>query len=128
MNALLDTHTFLWWVMDNPRLSNTAREFISKSDNRLFFSAASGWELAIKLRLGKLKAPDPLEPFIHQEITLHSLQILPIEMRHALHTAALPAHHGDPFDRLLVAQSQLERFPIITADPQISRYDVKVIW
>lgn len=128
MNALLDTHTFLWWIDDAPQLSQRAREVISDGRNAIFLSAASGWEIAIKARLGKLKLPDEPERFIPGQLTANAFRSLPIQLSHALHVYTLPSHHRDPFDRILVAQSLLEGMPILTADPQITRYPIRVIW
>ena len=128
MKVLLDTHTFLWWITDSPRLSARAREVIRDSNNELFFSAASGWEIAIKAQLGRLQLPDNLEQFIVEQLSLNIILVLPIQLRHALHVYTLPQHHRDPFDRMLVAQSQVENLPILTTDPQIAQYDVETIW
>jgi PIN domain nuclease of toxin-antitoxin system len=128
MRALLDTHTFLWWITDDPRLSQRAREIISRGENKLFFSAASAWEMAIKAALGKLTFPGNLKSFVIEQLAVNGIDPLPVELAHALHASTLPALHRDPFDRLLIAQAQLENLPILTADPQIGRYDVEVIW
>ena len=128
MRALLDTQAFLWWITDDPQLSTRAREIISDGENELFLSVASGWEMAIKARLGKLDLPDNLESFIPEQMALNAIESLPVQMSHALHVYKLPDHHRDPFDRMLIAQSQLENLPILTVDPQIARYAVKVIW
>ncbi len=106
MRALLDTHAFLWWTTDDPRLSSRARRIIADGRNRLFFSAAGGWEIAIKAQLGRLRLPSDPERFIPEEMQRNAIESLPIQMRHALHVHTLPRHHRDPFDRLLVAQSQ----------------------
>jgi PIN domain nuclease of toxin-antitoxin system len=128
MKALLDTHTFLWWITDNPKLSSRVRKIISDGKNELFLSAASGWEIAIKAQLGRIKIPDKPELFISEQMVANAIQGLPIQISHALHVYNLPAYHRDPFDRMLVAQAQLEGLPILTDDPQISQYPVKVIW
>lgn len=128
MRALLDTHTFLWWITDDPQLSPRVREIISNGENELFLSSASGWEIAIKVRLGRLQLSDDLERFIPEQMALNAINGLPIQMSHALRVHGLPAHHRDPFDHLLIAQAQLENLPILTADPQIARYPVKTIW
>ena len=91
-------------------------------------SAASGWEIAIKAQLGKLQLPDNLERYIADQLPLNGFESLPIQLRHALHVYTLPNLHHDPFDRILVAQSQMEQLPILTLDPQIARYGVDVIW
>lgn len=128
MRALLDTHAFLWWITDDPRLSARVHKIIGEGDNELFLSAASGWEIAIKAQLGRLQLSGDLVGFISQQLHLNAIQSLPIQMSHALHIHTLPSLHRDPFDRLLVAQSQLENLPILTADPQIARYSVTTIW
>ncbi len=128
MRALLDTHAFLWWIADDSRLSKKAREIIADGHNELFLSAASGWEMAIKARLGKLQLSDSLERFVPEQLIINGIEGLPVQMRHTLHVQILPDYHRDPFDRLLVAQAQLEGLPILTRDPYIARYQVKTIW
>ncbi len=128
MRALLDTHAFLWWITDDPRLSRKVREIISDGENDLFLSAASGWEIVIKAKLGKLQLPDNLESFIAEQMALNAIESLPVKMSHALHVYEFPHYHRDPFDRMLISQAQLENLPILTVDPQIARYTVKVIW
>ena len=128
MKVLLDTHAFLWWITDDARLSSRVRELTGDSTNTLFLSAASGWEIAIKAQLGKLQLPENLERYIADQLSLNGFESLPIQLRHALHIYTLPDLHRDPFDRILVAQSQLEQLPILTVDPQIARYGVDVIW
>ena len=128
MRALLDTHVFLWWISDDPRLSTHARKIITDGENTLFLSAASGWEIAIKAKLGRLKLPEPLETFVPEQMALNAIESLPIQMSHALHVHTLPLHHRDPFDRLLVAQAQLDNLPILTADPKIALYAIRTVW
>jgi len=128
MKVLLDTHTFLWWITDDDRLSSTAREIITNGDNELFLSAATGWEISIKAQLGRIKLPKEPHSFIAEQLRLNSIQSLPIHMSHALHIYSLPNHHRDPFDRMIIAQAQLEDLPILTMDSQIARYQIKVIW
>ncbi len=128
MNLLLDTHAFLWWISDDRRLSPRAREAIADGGNVLFFSAASGWEIAIKARLGKIQVPDDLGRFLTGQLSRNAIQVLPIHLSHALHVHSLPDHHRDPFDRLLVSQALLEDLPVLSADPQLARYAVEVVW
>lgn len=128
MKALLDTHAFLWWIMDDPQLSDRARELITNRNNTFYLSAASGWEIMIKARLGRLQLPKNPQRFISEQLSLNNIESLPVQMSHALHTITLPDHHRDPFDRILVAQAQLEKIAILSADPQIVKYEVKVIW
>lgn len=128
MRVLLDTHTFLWWVTDAVGLSPRARKIISEKRNQIFLSAASGWEMAIKANLGKLFLPKNFETFILKQLWANAIEVLPVQMSHALHVYQLPNHHQDPFDRMLIAQSQLENLPIVTSDSQIAQYSVKVMW
>jgi len=128
MKILLDTHTFLWWITDSPQLSPRVREIIRDARNDLFLSAASGWEMAIKAKLGKLDLPDNLEGFISEQLAINAIHGLPVQMSHALHVYVLPGYHKDPFDRMLIAQAQMEKLPILTADPQLGRYGVETIW
>ena len=128
MRALLDTHTFLWWNLDAAQLSAEAREFITKGNNEIFLSAASAWEIAIKAAKGRLTLPEPPDQYVADRMRLHRFSALPIELSHALEVYRLPNIHQDPFDRLLIAQSQLEDLPLLTADSEIGRYQVEVIW
>jgi PIN domain nuclease of toxin-antitoxin system len=125
---LLDTHTFLWWITDDPHLSERARQVISDPENDIFLSAASGWEMAIKTQLGKLQLPDRFEQFIAEQLFRNNITSLPVMMSHALHVQSLLLHHRDPFDRLLIAQGQLEKMPIITTDSVFADYDVEIVW
>jgi len=128
MRALLDTHTFLWWIIDNPQISSRVRDIMSNSSNELFLSAASCWEIAIKAKIGRIKLPDRPQIFVSQQMALNTIQGLPIQISHALHVFNLPHHHKDPFDRIIIAQAQLEKLPILTSDAMISKYKVKIIW
>ena len=128
MRALLDTHAFLWWVTDDARLSDTAREVIADGRNEIHFSAASGWEIAIKARLGRLTVPDDLARFMTGQIEQNGFRILAVELGHALRVHSLEDLHRDPFDRMLVAQSMVENLPIIGRDAQITAYGVESIW
>jgi PIN domain nuclease of toxin-antitoxin system len=128
MRAMLDTHAFLWWVMDNPRLSATARQILEDGGNAILFSAACGWEIAIKARLGKLILPPDPRSYVTDQIARNGFEPLPITLAHALHVWTLPDHHRDPFDRMLIAQSQLTGLPLITDDPLIRRYGVDCRW
>ena len=125
---LLDTHTFLWWAFDDPRLSPAARAAIAEADNVCFVSAASAWEMAIKVSLGKLDVGGDLAAFLPQQLAASRLRWLPVDLPHALGVAALPWHHRDPFDRLLVAQTQLEGLTLVSADAALRAYDVPMIW
>ena len=127
MRVLLDTHVFLWWVNDSPRLGREARAVISNIDNQLLLSAASGWEIAIKAGLGKLEVADDISSFIFEQMRLNAVDELPVLITHALHAASLPKLHRDPFDRMLIAQAQLEKLPILTGDEKFGAYSVEII-
>ncbi len=128
MKLLLDTYTFLWWNTDDPQLSAAARSLIADEQNEIFLSAACVWEIAIKTAKGKLILPEPPEMYVSRRMALYHLQELPIHIRHAARVYELPHHHDDPFDRLLVAQSQSESLPLLSADAEIRKYDVSVMW
>jgi len=128
VRALLDAHVFLWWNMDAPQLSRVAREFIADGGNELFFSAASAWEIAIKWKRGRLVLPEVPAVYVASRMAAQRIHPLPVQVSHALHVSTLPEIHPDPFDRLLIAQSQLEDIPILTADAAIAQYEVNVLW
>lgn len=128
MNLLLDTHTFLWWITDAPKLSQTAREVIGDGHNTLYWSAASSWEISIKYALGRLPLPEAPEIFLPSEIAQNRIEPLPIIDVHTFRAGQLPRHHRDPFDRMLVAQAQMESLAILTNDRQLALYDVEVQW
>lgn len=128
MRVLLDTHAFLWWINDDARLSERAREIFSDGDNDLLFSVASGWEMAIKAGLGRLTVSSNLGPYLLTHLVENAVEVLPISLSHAVGVTELPDHHRDPFDRLLVSQAVVEKLPILSADPEIPRYPVETIW
>ena len=128
MNILLDTHAFLWWITDDPELSETARNIIRDSSNTLYWSAASSWEVAIKYALGRLPLPEEPEKFIPPELTKNHIESLLITDEHAFHTRQLPHHHKDPFDRMLIAQARTESLMLLSCDSMFDLYDVKVKW
>ena len=128
MRALLDTHAFLWWDLDDPHLSALAADLIGDGQSEILVSAASLWEIALKVGHGRLKLPGPIERYVPARLATYRFGTLPVSAEHALRVARLPEIHRDPFDRLLVAQAQVEGLPIVTADPAIGRYDVDVLW
>ena len=130
MKLLLDTHAFLWLIDGNERLGEFAAAAIADSRNTLFLSVASIWELAIKTSgpIPRLRLVDPLEVFVESWANTYQISILPIEPTHALRVRLLPDHHRDPFDRLLVAQAQVESMYLLTADSVMSKYPISVIW
>jgi PIN domain nuclease of toxin-antitoxin system len=120
---LLDTHIFLWWRGEPSRLTAEARSRIATADI-VFVSAASAWEAAIKVSLGRLELPDTVEAGVVDS----GFEKLLITFAHAEHAAALPAHHRDPFDRMLVAQAQAEGLTLVTRDRLLEPYDVEILW
>ncbi len=123
MLFLLDTHAFLWWNADDPALGRNARDAIADSDNIVFVSAATAWEIATKRESGKLDAPGDIASWIRGG----GFTDLAIETEHAILSAELPKHHRDPFDRLLVAQAAIEELTLVTADAEIAKYAVKTL-
>lgn len=128
MRLLLDTQAFLWWVADDSRLSPRARTVVAERKDRCFVSLASCWEMAIKVSLGKLILTPPIERFIPEQLATNAFDLLPIEFSHTAGVAALPFHHRDPFDRLLVIQALLEDLALVSADPVFKRYGVNRVW
>ncbi len=128
MNFLIDTHCWLWWLSEPERLNPTARRRIANRRNAISFSAGSAWEIAIKAGLGKLKLPEPATDYVTSRVSAQGMIPLPINQRHALHLERMPLHHRDPFDRILIAQAQIEGLAVLTADPQFRSYDVKILW
>jgi len=128
MKALLDTHAFIWWVTDDSQLSSTARSIIAEPRNILFLSAASAWEIVIKVRLRKLNLPEHPKTYVPSRLTINRFESLPIRMVHALQVANLPELHRDPFDRIIIAQSQVEKMPIVTVDSLMTQYPIDIIW
>ena len=128
MRALLDTQAFLWWDLDDRRLSTSVKELVDDAGSEIYVSAASAWEIAIKVGRRRLELPASADSYVPARLAEYRFRALPIEAEHALRVATLPYLHRDPFDRLLVAQAQIEGLPIITPDPAIARYDVETIW
>jgi PIN domain nuclease of toxin-antitoxin system len=128
VRVLLDTQCWLWMQTAPERFSPHALGLVSDLENELFFSAASAWEIAIKFALGKLSLPLPPTQYVPSRMASSGVRGLAVTHGHALHVATLPHHHRDPFDRLLVAQAQLEELPILTADQQLAAYDVTLHW
>ncbi len=123
MNLLLDTHVLIWTLENNPRLSDSAREAIVDGENLVFVSAVSVWEISVKQAMGKLDVPDNLI----EEIQIHRFTPLEINLQHAHFASRLPAIHKDPFDRMLIAQSMLEKLTFVTRDQIMNQYDVTVL-
>ena len=125
--VLLDAHALLWWLENDRRLSIGARRAIQEPTTQVFVSAGSLWEIAIKHRIGKLKAPKLIDDF-QRELDAEGFVELPISAKHAIRAALLPANHKDPFDRLLIAQAEIENVPIVSRDSEFDNYGVARIW
>ena len=123
MKLLLDTHVFLWWRENSPSLRTRARRAISGAE-LVFVSAASAWEIAIKVAVGKLRVPGPVEAAVEES----GFSKLLVDFPHAAAVAELPHHHGDPFDRMLIAQAQVEGLTVVTHDQRFDPYRVPVLW
>lgn len=128
MKLLLDTHAFLWMSLDDPQLSETARQHLADTENKLYLSPASYWEIAIKISISKYKLAEPLVEFIRREIDANDLNVLPVTVEHAGEVSSLPFHHKDPFDRMLVAQATIESMSLVSRDSIFGRYGVARIW
>jgi PIN domain nuclease of toxin-antitoxin system len=127
VNFLLDTHAWLWMMLEPKKIGRKTRSVIGDSDHTFRLSMASAWELAIKHAAGRIELPEaPLE-YIRTRTQADSIVLLPVNLEHACAAAALPRHHGDPFDRLLIAQAQLENLVLVTHDRQIAKYDLRVM-
>lgn len=126
MRLLVDTHVFLWFILDDPRIQTTARPLLVSPDHERFISIASVWEVAIKHGLGKLQLTGGMPKFM-QDIEQANFAILDILPGHIMELATLPLHHRDPFDRMLIAQAKCEGMQLLTADPQFEGYDVALI-
>lgn len=128
MRYLLDTHVLIWWITEDRHLSSSAAKFIQSRKNLLYWSTASSWEMAIKFELGRLELDEPLESLIPAELAKNQIEIMPIENEQAILAGQLPLHHKDPFDRMLIAQAQLESMGIITNDSKFQSYDADIYW
>jgi PIN domain nuclease of toxin-antitoxin system len=127
MRALLDTHTFLWAISGDQKLSRRAGEiFAGPSD--LWLSVASIWEILTKVQIGKMLLPEPTGPYIVKKLAENRIETLPVSLDHVLKIETLPLHHRDPFDRILIAQSLKENLPLITSDSVFNHYDIELVW
>lgn len=125
---LLDTHALLWWLAQPDRLSPAAHGAIADPGNRVHVSAASGWEIATKVRLGKLPAASELLNDLPQLLTAQGFELLPISLVHGLHAGGYPMAHRDPFDRLLAAQAELGGLTLVSLDPALDAFPCCLLW
>jgi PIN domain nuclease of toxin-antitoxin system len=128
MKILLDTQAWLWMVHSPERFRANARRQVMAQRNERILSAVSAWEIAIKYAIGKLSLPERPSEFVPRLLAVTRTYPMAVQHSHALRVAELPVHHVDPFDRLIIAQAQIEEMPILTADRQFEDYDVKIIW
>ncbi len=128
MNLLLDTHAFIWLWEDVSKVPPRVLAACEDSDNQLYLSIASIWEMQIKVSAGKLLFQQPLSEIIENQKSENGLSILPVNFPHVWQLATLPAHHNDPFDRMLIAQALTEKMALVTADRHIARYSAELFW
>ena len=128
MNILLDTQALMWFLLNDSRLSGKALETIVDADGLTFVSPASLWEIAIKISLGKYALPTSFESFWTEQLQINDFTLLPIAVSHAARVVALPFHHRDPFDRLIIAQSLVEAVPVVSSDTLFDQYGADRIW
>ncbi|HEX9961981.1 MAG TPA: type II toxin-antitoxin system VapC family toxin [Pyrinomonadaceae bacterium] len=126
MRLLIDTHILIWFLEGAKLLSKSRRQIIAEPQNDIFVSIASLWEIAIKISLGKLILTKPLADVIKQ-IAVEDIEVLPIAPEHALQVSVLPFHHRDPFDRIIIAQAQVENLPVMTNDGEFGNYTIKIL-
>ena len=128
MKLLLDTHTFLWFIIGNPHLSANARALIEDQANEKFLSVGSMWEIAIKVSIGKLALSGSFDTLIPQQLSINGFDLLGLEVNHAAALINLPFHHRDPFDRLLISQATAESISVVSDDQRFPAYAVSIIW
>lgn len=127
-SVVLDTHAYLWFVFDDPRLSPAAAAVIEDGSVSKLLSIVSLWEIVIKCQLEKLRLGMPVDALFEQHVTGRNLEVIDVELRHLLAYSDLPLAHRDPFDRLIIAQASVLQVPVLTADSAFSLYDVEVLW
>lgn len=127
MKLLLDTHTFLWFIEDSPKLTSEVKGLL-ESEAELLLSTASIWEMAIKISIGKLSLPPPFDEFISEQLSKNTIELFPIRLAHLALVSTLPFYHRDPFDRLLIAQAITEQYPIVSIDDKFDKYSIRRLW
>jgi PIN domain nuclease of toxin-antitoxin system len=128
VKLLLDTQCWLWWFAQPERLNSEAIAQINDETNEIWLSVASVWEMGIKVAIGKLPLPEPLDSYISSRMMQLGAKSLPITATHAVQASALPLHHQDPFDRMLIAQAQMEDMMLVSSDSIFRQYDVSLLW
>ena len=127
MKYLLDTHAWLWLLLDPARIGSKMRKLVTDGKSEFHLSIASAWEIAIKHAAGRLTLPQPPLDYIQSRTREDGVSLLPVRLEHVCVAAELPRHHSDPFDRLLVAQARNEKATLVTHDENIAKYDVKIV-
>lgn len=128
MKLLFDTHSFIWWHSQRAKLSPEVLKFCADPDNQLYLSVVTVWEIQIKHQIGKLELTKPIETIVEEQQLQNAVTLLPITLPHVLQLDSLPLHHRDPFDRLLIAQAQIEGLTVISHDSMFGHYSIKVVW
>ena len=128
MRLLLDTHALLWWHDQPARLTETVYGALSDLGNDVWLSVVNGWEIQIKVQLGKLTLPKPLRVLLQEEQVMNGFRVLPVTLEDVYALDSFPLHHRDPFDHLLIAQAHQEGLTVVTHDPQFSAYSIPVLW
>jgi PIN domain nuclease of toxin-antitoxin system len=128
VRALLDTHSFLWFIAGDPRLSEHARRIVADQENEVLISTASLWEIAIKVSIGKLGLAHPYEEFIPEQLERQQIAVLGVDLAHLAAVSKLPLYHRDPFDRLIVAQALSESVSVISVDEAFDLYSIQRVW
>ncbi len=128
MKLLLDTQCWLWWFAQPEKLNESVIEQIADETNEIWFSVASIWEMGIKVSIRKLPLPEHIDDYVSTRMTQLGARSLEITASHALRVAALPLHHRDPFDRMLIAQAQIEDMLLVSADSMFNQYEVSLLW
>ena len=128
MRILVDAHIYVWAVLNDPHLSPKARNILRSDEHELFFSLASLWELSIKIRLGKLRTLTSSIAFLHDSLTENGITILAVRYEDVLTLEQLESHHGDPFDRIVIAQAIANDMKLLTEDATIRKYSVQTVW
>lgn len=128
MRFLLDTHTLLWWLFDDPKLSGSVREIVADPENEIYVSSASAWEISTKYRLGKLPSARELVRDIATWVQKAGFTELPVLIAHAQRAGSWPQPHRNPFDRMLAAQSALDELPVISRDPALASFGIRLVW
>jgi PIN domain nuclease of toxin-antitoxin system len=127
-NVLIDTHTFLWFIEDSPKLSPTARYILENEAEITYLSIVSLWEMAIKICVNKLNLPRPFETYIPEQLSRNALTILDLKIEHTAMLITMPLHHREPHDRTIAAQALIEELPLLSADAKLDAYGLQRIW